>query len=63
MLVNEEISNLIIHMFGTVSPLYLIAKETCEAPAGMVILLVGVISYLEEQLFECRRPKAMGDGT
>lgn len=63
MLVNEEISNFIIHMLGTVSPLYLIAKETCEAPAGIVILFVGVMSYLDEQLFECNRPKAIGEGT
>ena len=63
MLVNEEISNFIIHMLGTVSPLYLMAKETCEALAGMGILFVGVISYLDEQLFECKRPKAIGEGT
>lgn len=63
MLVSEEISNLMIHILGTVSPLYLIAKETCEAPAGMVILFVGMISYFDEQLFECKRPKAMGEGT
>lgn len=63
MFVNEEISNFIIHILGTVSPLYLIAKETCEAPAGMVILFVGVISYFDEQLFECKRPNAIGEGT
>ncbi len=44
MVVNEDISNLTAHMEGITSPLYFIEKETCECPAGIVILPTGVMS-------------------
>ena len=51
MLVREDISNLIEHIYGMTSPLYLTEKDTCVEPAGTRILPVGVISYEDEQLF------------
>lgn len=44
MLVKDEISNLMAHMYGMTSPLYRTEKETWLDPGGIVILPTGVIS-------------------
>jgi hypothetical protein len=44
MLVKDEISNLMAHMYGIKLPLYRIEKDIWLDPGGMVILPTGVIS-------------------